>query len=76
MPVTVRAYTSPTLVLLAYDWPNGDSAANFLGFTIQRQPRFDNAPTSWLPNRIGFHGFKADQSDFPSNEASIQKFYW
>src|SRR5262249_28509614 len=74
--VVVKSYTSPTLVLLAYDWPAGDDQEDFLGFAIQRAPGFDVAQSSWLPNRIGFDGPKADQTDFPSNEAPIQKFYW
>lgn len=76
MPVVVRSFTSPTLVLLAFDWPTGDGRANFLGFAIERSPGFDGAAKSFLPNRIGFNGPKPDQSDFPSNEAPIQKFYW
>ncbi len=76
MPVVVRSFTSPTLVLLAFDWPTGDGKADFLGFAIERTPGFDGAAKSWLPNRIGFNGPKPDQSDFQSNEAPIQKFYW
>jgi phosphatidylserine/phosphatidylglycerophosphate/cardiolipin synthase-like enzyme len=76
MAVVVRSFTSPTLVLLAFDWPDGDAKADFLGFAIERTPGFDGAEKSWLPNRIGFNGPKPDQSDFPSNEAPIQKFYW
>jgi phosphatidylserine/phosphatidylglycerophosphate/cardiolipin synthase-like enzyme len=76
MPVIVRPFTSPTLVLLAFDWPEGDQKADFLGFAIERTPGFDGAAKSWLPNRIGFDGPKPDQSDFPSDEAPIQKFYW
>ena len=75
-PVVVKSYESPTLVLLAYDWPDGDNREDFLGFAIERTPGFDGTPKSWLPNRIGFNGPKPDQSDFPSNEAPIQKFYW
>jgi hypothetical protein len=32
MSVAVRAFTSPTLVLLAFDWPEGDDHRDFLGF--------------------------------------------
>ena len=74
--VVAKSYTSPTLVLLAYDWPAGDGHEDFLGFAIQRTPGFDSEESSWLPNRIGFNGPKPDQSDFPSNEAPIQKYYW
>jgi phosphatidylserine/phosphatidylglycerophosphate/cardiolipin synthase-like enzyme len=76
MPVIVQTYLSPTLVLLAFDWPPAHDRADFLGFAIQRTPGFDGADSSWLPNRIGFQGPKPDQSDFPSNIAPIQKFYW
>jgi phosphatidylserine/phosphatidylglycerophosphate/cardiolipin synthase-like enzyme len=76
MPVAARSFTSPTLVLLAFDWPDGDGRADFLGFAIERTPGFGGADKSWLPNRIGFDGPKPDQSDIPSNEAPIQKFYW
>jgi phosphatidylserine/phosphatidylglycerophosphate/cardiolipin synthase-like enzyme len=76
MPVIIQAYLSPTLVLLAFDWPAAGGKSDFLGFAIQRTPGFDGAASSWLPNRIGFDGPKPDQSDFPSNTAPIQKFYW
>jgi phosphatidylserine/phosphatidylglycerophosphate/cardiolipin synthase-like enzyme len=76
MPVVVRPFTSPTLVLLAFDWPDGDGKTNFFGFAIERTPGFDGAAASWLPNRIGFNGPKPDHSDFGSNEAPIQKFTW
>jgi phosphatidylserine/phosphatidylglycerophosphate/cardiolipin synthase-like enzyme len=76
MPVIVKSYQSPTLVLLAFDWPAGDNRTDFLGFAILRAPGFFGESRSWLPNRIGFNGPKPDQSDFPSNEAPIQKFYW
>jgi hypothetical protein len=74
MSVTIRSYTSPTLVLLAFDWPAGGTRPDVLGFAIERTPGFFGAAKSWLPNRIGFDGPKADNSDFASNEAPIQKF--
>lgn len=76
MTVAVRSYTSPTLVLLAYDWTDGHERTEFLGFAIERTPGFGGAASSWLPNRIGFNGPLPDQGDLPSNEAPIQKFYW
>src|SRR5712664_551886 len=76
MPVVVRAYTSPTLVLLAFDWPSADQKNDFLGFAIERTPGFDGLAKSWLPNRIGFDGPKPDQGDINSDQAPIQKFYW
>ena len=78
-----RAYLSPTLVLLALDWPDGEHRDNFLGFAIKRTPGFQDlktktmAPFSWLPNRIGFEGPPASgQPDFPSDRAPVQKFMW
>ena len=84
MSVTAaRAYLSPTLVLLAFDWPDGEQRADFLGFAITRTPGFLDlttgvlAASSWLPNRLSFNGPPAEgQPDFPSDEAPIQKFMW
>ena len=84
MSVTAaRAYLSPTLVLLAFDWPDGEQRADFLGFAIKRTPGFLDlttgvlAASSWLPNRLGFNGPPAEgQPDFPSDKAPIQKFMW
>jgi hypothetical protein len=36
--VAARAYLSPTLVLLAFDWPSGAARDDFLGFAIERTP--------------------------------------
>jgi hypothetical protein len=76
----VRAYRSPTLVLLALDWADRD---DFLGLAVERTPGMrpslnePQAPKSWLPNRVGFDGPPADgQADFPSNTNPIQKFQW
>ncbi len=74
--VQLRAYTSPTLVLLAMDWPEGAKADDFLGFAVKRTPGFRGEEESWLMNRIGFEGPPADGSFLPSNEAPIQKFMW
>jgi hypothetical protein len=81
--IVAKAYTSPSLVLLAMDWPNGDSHNNFLGFAIRRTPGFQDNKTglfsdhSWLPNRIGFNGPPpTGEPDPPSNEAPVQKFLW
>ncbi len=81
--VTARAYLSPTLVLLAMDWPDGAARPDFLGFAIRRTPGFLDfntgvvAASSFLPNRISFTGPPPDgQPDFPSNVAPIQKFMW
>jgi phosphatidylserine/phosphatidylglycerophosphate/cardiolipin synthase-like enzyme len=81
--VIARAYLSPTLVLLAMDWPDGENRKDFLGFAVRRTPGFldlkanTHEPSSWLPNRLSFSGPPpAGAPDFPSNEAPIQKFMW
>jgi len=33
--VRIRSYLSPTLVLLAFDWPDGAFREDFLGFAIE-----------------------------------------
>lgn len=81
--IIAKSYTSPSLVLLAMDWPDGETRQDFLGFAIRRTPGFLNnkskkfSDTSWLPNRLGFNGPPPEgQPDPPSNEAPIQKFLW
>src|SRR4051812_19360734 len=69
-----RAFLSPTLVLLAFDWAGGKSRDDFLGFAIQRTPGFSGKVRSWLPNRLTFDGPVA--ADSPSNLSPIQKFMW
>ncbi|KWI97899.1 phospholipase [Burkholderia ubonensis] len=83
MSVSVRSYLSPTLVLLAFDWPGAPARGDFLGFAIRRTPGFWSAdgrvraPDSWLPNRLTFDGPAADtQGDAPTDQAPIQKFMW
>ena len=83
MAVNVRAYLSPTLVLLALDWDKGKTQEDFLGFAIKRKPGFHAAdgqsrePESWLPNRVTFKGPVLEgQPDAPSKVAPIQKFMW
>jgi hypothetical protein len=74
--VQIKAYLSPTLVLLALDWPDGGSREDFLGFAVSRTPGFGGEPTSWLPNRLGFDGPASAGKDYPSNSSPIQKFLW
>ena len=75
MPTT-RAYLSPTLVLLAFDYPDAPAMPDFLGFSIERKPGFDGTATSFLPNRIGFAGPDPSGVSKGSNEWPIQKFAW
>jgi hypothetical protein len=72
----VRAYLSPTLVLLAFDWEEGSSRTDFLGFAISRTPGLNGPASSWLPNRIGFDGPDPKNLDLPSDKNPIQKFMW
>jgi PLD-like domain len=77
MKVTARAYLSPTLVLLAFDWDEGATRQDFLGFAIERRPGFwGQFEKSWLPNRLTFSGPAAEGHDVPSLFAPIQKFMW
>jgi len=75
--VRARAYTSPTLVLLAYDWPDGKNHADFLGFAIQRSPGHgkSGAP-DYLWNKIGFSAPKKNDPPKPSDQNPIQRFLW
>jgi len=81
--IIVKVYVSPSLVLLAMDWPDGEIRQDFLGFAIRRTPGFLNnktgefANSSWLPNRLGFNGPPPEgEPDPPSDKAPIQKFLW
>jgi hypothetical protein len=74
--VSVKPYLSPTLVLLAFDWPDGSQRKDFLGFAIRREPGFDGKPFSFLPNRLTFDGPVPSGEDVPSDKAPIQKFMW
>jgi hypothetical protein len=53
--VSLRAYLSPTLVLLALDWDKGKTQKDFLGFAIKRKPGFhspDGQSFLWWDARI------------------------
>lgn len=75
--VTVRAYTSPTLVLLAMDWTAGVDHTDFLGFAILRSPGFQaGEKDGYLVNKIGFAPPGPHSQPLPSSLAPIQKFLW
>jgi len=74
--VAARPYLSPTLVLLCFDWPDGATRDDFLGFAIKRTPGYGGDQESWLPNRTGFNGPAPDHGDLPCNTAPFQKFMW
>jgi phosphatidylserine/phosphatidylglycerophosphate/cardiolipin synthase-like enzyme len=72
-----RAYTSPTLVLLAMDWPDGRKFDDFLGFAILRAPGFQpGEKDGFLLNKIGFTPLDPNAAPLPSNMAPFQKFMW
>ena len=74
---TARAYLSPTLVLLAFDWLDGKSHPDFLGFAIRRAPGFSKGEKQgYLFNKIGFVPLGPSSGPMPSNVAPIQKFLW
>jgi phosphatidylserine/phosphatidylglycerophosphate/cardiolipin synthase-like enzyme len=75
--VKARAYTSPTLVLLAMDWPEGAKFDDFLGFAILRSPGFvPNEKDGYLLNKIGFQPPGPNSQSLPSSLSPIQKFLW
>lgn len=75
--VVARAYTSPTLVLLAMDWPDGAKFSDFLGFAILRAPGFlPGEKDGFLFNKIGFTAPSEHSQPLPSNLAPFQKFLW
>ncbi|MBB5463540.1 phospholipase D-like domain-containing protein [Paraburkholderia sp. Cpub6] len=75
--VRARAYTSPTLVLLCFDWADGDKHPDFLGFSIKRSPGYgkSGAP-QYLYNKLDFTPPKSGAKPKLSNRAPIQKFNW
>jgi phosphatidylserine/phosphatidylglycerophosphate/cardiolipin synthase-like enzyme len=75
--VNARAYTSPTLVLLAMDWPAGSKFSDFLGFAILRTPGFNaKEKDAYLLNKVGFTAPGPNSQPLPSNIAPFQKFLW
>ena len=74
---TARAYTSPTLVLLAMDWPAGKNFTDFLGFAILRSPGFrPGEQQGFLRNKIGFNPPQPNSQPLTSDVAPFQKFHW
>jgi hypothetical protein len=75
--VAAQAYTSPTLVLLAMDWPDGKRFPDFLGFAVRRSPGFSpGEKDGYLLNKIGFNPPGPNSQPLPSNVAPLQKFLW
>ena len=75
--VIVKAYASPGCVLLAFDWPEGENHADFLGFAISRDPGYgkDGKP-QFLFNKLDFRPLTATSKPKESDQAPIQKFNW
>lgn len=74
---TVRAYASPTCVLLAFDWEDGANFNDFLGFSIQRDPGYGaNGKPDYLFNKLDFVPITRTSKPKTSDEAPIQKFNW
>ncbi len=73
----VRAYCSPTCVLLAFNWEDGTKHPDFLGFAIQRDPGYgkDGKP-QFLFNKIDFVPLTKASKPKGSDKAPIQKFNW
>jgi len=68
---------TPTLVLLAMDWPDGASFSDFLGFAILRSPGFHpGEKDGFLHNKISFTPPVPNAQSLPSNLAPFQKFLW
>ena len=75
--VIAKAYTSPTLVLLAMDWADGAKFDDFLGFAILRAPGFQpGEKDGFLFNKISFSPPTPTSQPLPSNLAPFQKFVW
>lgn len=75
--VVARAYTSPTLVLIAMDWPGGGRRPDFLGFAIRRAPGYAKGEKDgYLTNKIGFSALGKNAQPLPSDLAPFQKFMW
>lgn len=73
--VTIKSYASPTCVLLAFDWPDGEHHPDFLGFAIRRTPGF-GGNQNFLVNKLDFTPIAPNARPKPSSAAPIQKFNW
>jgi phosphatidylserine/phosphatidylglycerophosphate/cardiolipin synthase-like enzyme len=75
--VIAKSYVSPTLVFLAFDWPDGPKFSDFLGFAIERSPGHKRGVKSdFLLNKLGFGDPDKDPGPHPTDQAPIQKFHW
>ena len=70
--VRARAFVSPTLVLLCFDWSEGINRPDFLGFSLCRSPGYDSSTPQYLLNKLDFSALMVDANPKPSNQAPIQ----
>lgn len=75
--VTVKFYSSPTCILLAFDWEDGPRHPDFIGFAIRRDPGYskDKKP-QFLFNKLDFVPITEESKPKTSDQAPIQKFNW
>jgi phosphatidylserine/phosphatidylglycerophosphate/cardiolipin synthase-like enzyme len=75
--VSIKTYLSPTCVLLTYNWEDGVTHGDFLGFAIHRTPGYgNNAAGEYLTNKLDFTPQKPDAKPKTTDKAPIQKFNW
>jgi phosphatidylserine/phosphatidylglycerophosphate/cardiolipin synthase-like enzyme len=73
----VRAYASPTCVLLAFDWDDGSTHPDFLGFSIRRDPGYGKSGSpQFLFNKLDFVPLTKNSKPKGSDKAPIQRFSW
>ncbi|WP_083354881.1 phospholipase D-like domain-containing protein [Mesorhizobium sp. LCM 4577] len=74
---TVKAYASPSCVLLTFDWSDGVTHADFLGFAIERSPGYTKkGDPQFLFNKLDFVPIAKGSKPKGSDVAPIQKFNW
>jgi hypothetical protein len=76
MKVQAQCYASSHVILLAFNWEDGQNLNNFIGFAIERTPGVGKQKKSFLYNRIGFNGPLGEKDHKGSNKYPIQKFMW
>lgn len=75
--VECKAYASSHIVLLAFNWEEGKTNAEFIGFAVKRTPGFSGQSESWLRNLLSFEGpVKKLDENCRTDRNPIQKFMW
>ena len=72
--ILLHAYSSPSMVLLAFNWAIGVKRNDFLCFALQRKPAFDINHSNWLPNGNGFGDSASEGKDLLISYSPIEKF--